>query len=47
MFAVLDTNHLRELVSASAPGRKLRDRISTRSTDVFTCIVVVEESMQG
>lgn len=47
MFAVLDTNHLREFVSASALGHRLRDRIREHSAEIFTCIVVIEESMQG
>ena len=48
MFAILDTNHLRELVShTSALGRRLRDRIKGSRAEVFAGIVVVEESMQG
>lgn len=47
MVAILDTNHMRELVSASDSGRRLRERIADTRTAVFTCIVVVEESMEG
>ena len=48
MFAILDTNHLRELVSRSSPlGLRLRDRIRESNAEVFTCSVVVEESQQG
>lgn len=47
MFAILDTNHLREFVSASDSGRKLKDHIGENQADVFTCIVVLEESLQG
>ena len=47
MFAILDTNHLREFVNASAPGQRLKEHIIARQGDVFTCIVVVEESVQG
>lgn len=47
MFAVLDTNHLREFIGGSALGHQLRDRIREQSSEVFTCIVVIEESMQG
>lgn len=47
MFAVLDTNHRSELVSASLVGRRLKERITEHKADVFTCIVVVEESIQG
>ena len=44
---VLDTNHLREYVNASALGSRLRDRMDESLADAFTCIVAVEESMQG
>jgi tRNA(fMet)-specific endonuclease VapC len=47
MVAILDSNHLRELVSASDLGHRFRERISRTDTTVFTCIIVVEESMQG
>ena len=48
MFAILDTNHLRELVSdTSLPGHRLRDRIKAAEVEVFTGIVVIEEAMQG
>lgn len=48
MFAILDTNHLRELVSSSSElGLRLRERIAAEQAEVFTGIVVVEESMQG
>lgn len=48
MFAVLDTNHLRELVSrTSVLGARLRERIAAEEADVFAGIVVVEEAMQG
>jgi len=46
-FAILDTNHLRELVGGSVAGSHLKKRIQDESADVFTCIVVVEESLQG
>ena len=42
MFAILDTNHLRELVShTSLPGRRMRDRIEAAKAEVFAGIVVV------
>jgi len=48
MFAILDTDHLRELVSRSSPlGARLRERILERQAEVFACIIVVEESQQG
>ncbi|MBX7209982.1 MAG: hypothetical protein K1X78_16815 [Verrucomicrobiaceae bacterium] len=48
MFALIDSNHLRELVSlTSALGRWLRDRIKASGAEVFVGIVVVEEAMQG
>lgn len=48
MIAVLDTNHLRELVSdRSVSGRRLRDQIEANGAEVFCAITVVEESMQG
>lgn len=48
MFAILDTNHLRELVlRTSLEGHRLRSRIKAEKAAVFVGIVVVEESMQG
>ncbi len=48
MVAVLDTNHLRELISrTSEPGRRLRERITAAEAEVFATIIVVEESMHG
>lgn len=48
MFAVLDSNHLRELVSrTSALGGRLRDRIKAARAEVFAGIVVVEEVLRG
>ena len=48
MFALIDSNHLRELVSlTSALGRRLHDRITAARAEVFVGIVVVEEAMQG
>ena len=48
MFALIDSNHLRELISlTSALGRRLRDRIKASGAEVFVGIVVVEEAMQG
>ncbi len=48
MFAILDTNHFRELVSdSSEAGARLRERIAAESADVFTSIVMLEESMHG
>lgn len=47
MVAILDTNHFREFVEASASGRRLLRRIEKEGADVFVCIVGVEESVQG
>ena len=48
MLAILDTNHLRELVSQSSTlGGRLRDRIEAEGAEVFVGIVVVEEAMHG
>jgi tRNA(fMet)-specific endonuclease VapC len=48
MFVILDTNHLRELVSdESATGLRLRQRIAEHQAEVFTSIIVVEESLRG
>ncbi|MFN0076356.1 MAG: type II toxin-antitoxin system VapC family toxin [Prosthecobacter sp.] len=48
MFAILDTNHLRKLVSrTSAAGRRLRERIPAEKAAVFACIVTVEEDVRG
>ena len=47
MVAILDTNHFREFVEASASGRRLLRRIEKEEADVFVCIIGVEESVQG
>lgn len=47
MFVVLDTNHFRELREDSLAGRRLQRRILDVQADVFTCIVAVEETVQG
>ncbi len=47
MFVVLDTNHFRELREDTLAGRKLQRRILDVQADVFTCIVAVEETVQG
>ncbi len=47
MFAVLDTNHLREYIHGTSAGDALRSRIQARDADVFTSIVAVEESVGG
>jgi tRNA(fMet)-specific endonuclease VapC len=48
MFAILDTNHLCELVSqTSEAGSRLRKRIQAEGIEVFTAIVVVEETVRG
>ncbi|WP_395748692.1 type II toxin-antitoxin system VapC family toxin [Prosthecobacter sp.] len=47
MFVVLDTNHFRELREDTQAGRRLQKRLVETKADVFTCIVAVEESVQG
>ena len=47
MLVVLDTNHFRELVQEGALGQKLLARIDEKRADVFTCVVVAEESVRG
>ena len=47
MFVVLDTNHFRELREDTAVGSNLQRRIHEHQADVFTCIVAVEETVQG
>jgi tRNA(fMet)-specific endonuclease VapC len=47
MVVVLDTNHFTELVTASASGLRLVNRLEERKADVFTCIIAAEESLQG
>jgi tRNA(fMet)-specific endonuclease VapC len=47
MFVVLDTNHFRELREDTPAGRRLQRRILDTQADVFTCIVAVEETVQG
>ena len=47
MFVLLDTNHFRELREDTAAGRNLQRRLKEHETDVFTCIVAVEETIEG
>ena len=47
MFVVLDTNHFRELRENTPSGQNLQRRIAEHQADVFTCIVAVEETVQG
>jgi tRNA(fMet)-specific endonuclease VapC len=47
MLVVLDTNHFRELQENSTAGKRLIERIESAHADVFTCIVAVEETVQG
>jgi tRNA(fMet)-specific endonuclease VapC len=47
MLVVLDTNHFRELQENSVIGQRLAQRIEEAGADVFTCIVVFEELVQG
>jgi len=44
---VLDTNHFRELSENSDAGRKLLRCIDEHRAEVFTCIVVIEETVRG
>ncbi len=46
-MVVFDTNHIRELVEEGLLGRRLLARINEGQADVFTCIVVTEESIRG
>ena len=47
MFVVLDTNHYTEFTDGSALGRNLLKRIESNRADIFTCIVCVQETVQG
>jgi tRNA(fMet)-specific endonuclease VapC len=47
MMVVCDTNHIRELVEDGLLGKRLIARIDGSGADVFTCIVVAEESIRG
>ena len=47
MMVVLDTNHFRELVEEGPLGQRLLARIDEKRADVFTCIVVAEDSIRG
>lgn len=47
MMVVFDTNHIRELVEEGPLGERLLARIDESRSDVFTCIVVAEESIRG
>ena len=47
MFAVLDTNHFRELAENSGIAQRLKRRLGEQDAEVFTCIVAVEETIQG
>ena len=47
MFVILDTNHFQELVRATAPGQRLRERIAAADADAFTTAVTAQEVTQG
>ena len=47
MMVVLDTNHFRELLEDGPLGRSLLARVDEERAEVFTCIVVAEESIRG
>ena len=47
MFAVLDTNHFRELRENSILGQGLQRRIAFEGANIFACIITAEESLQG
>ena len=47
MLVILDTNHFTEFVDSFAFGERLLTRIEEREAEVVTCIVAVEETMQG
>jgi len=47
VFVILDTNHFTEFADASPAGHRLMALIEERDADVYTCIVAVEETLQG
>ena len=47
MFAVLDTNHFRELTENSPAGQRLQEKIKVFAPGLFSCIIAAEESLQG
>ena len=47
MFAILDTNHYRELMAESAVGVALTERLRHKECDAFLSIVSVHEITQG
>ena len=47
MFVVLDSNHFREMTEKTSVGKNLERRIDEHQAAVFTCIVAVEETVQG
>lgn len=47
VVAVLDTNHFREYIRASAAGSRLRQRLREKEAALFTTIITSQESFQG
>ena len=47
MMVVIDTNHFRELLEDGPLGQSLLARVDEERAEVFTCIVVAEESIRG
>lgn len=47
MFAILDTNHYRELIHETRVGRQLAQRMAEAEVDVFTTVVTAQEITQG
>lgn len=47
MFVVLDTNHFREFAHGTPLGKRLLDQIQHHKAEVFSCVIVAEESLQG
>jgi len=44
---VLDGNMLRQFLSASEPGERLRVRVDASGVDASLTVVTIEESMRG
>jgi tRNA(fMet)-specific endonuclease VapC len=47
MFVILDTNHYRELIHETPPGKHLAQRVEDSEVDVFTTVVTAQEITQG
>ena len=47
MFAVLDTNHFREIALGTPLAHRISERAAERGADVFITVITVQEAVEG